>query len=138
MIKKNTAPEGMQTSNRILLGTTFKGEIDSEGDLRIDGTHEGTVRIRGKLVVGEKGRVKGEVFCTNATVSGLIIGKIEVGELLSLQASAKLEGDIITNRLSIEPGAEFTGKCSMGAVVREIKNNEQEDSRKLSRKEETA
>ncbi len=138
MIKKNTAPEGMQTSNRILSGTTFKGEIDSEGDLRIDGTHEGTVRIRGKLVVGEKGRVKGEVFCTNATVSGLIIGKIEVGELLSLQASAKLEGDIITNRLSIEPGAEFTGKCSMGAVVREIKNNEQEDSRKLSRKEETA
>lgn len=138
MIKKNTAPEGMQTSNRILTGTTFKGEIDSEGDLRIDGTHEGTVRIRGKLVVGEKGRVKGEVFCTNATVSGLIIGKIEVGELLSLQASAKLEGDIITNRLSIEPGAEFTGKCSMGAVVREIKNNEQEDSRKLSRKEETA
>ena len=128
----------MQTSNRILSGTTFKGEIDSEGDLRIDGTHEGTVRIRGKLVVGEKGRVKGEVFCANAAVSGLIIGKIEVGELLSLQASAKLEGDIITNRLSIEPGAEFTGKCSMGAVVREIKNNEQEDSRKLSRKEETA
>jgi cytoskeletal protein CcmA (bactofilin family) len=119
MIKKNVQ-DASQTGNRILTGTSIEGELRSDGDMRIDGRVKGQVNIKGKLVVGEKGHIEGEVHCAYANVAGTIKAKMEVSELLTLQASAKLHGDIITNKLAIEPGAEFTGSCSMGAVVREI------------------
>ena len=64
---------------------------------------------------------------------GVIKAKISVSQLLSLKSSAKLNGDIITNKLSIEPGATFTGSCSMGAVIKEIK-----DLGKSEKREKTA
>lgn len=116
-----------QTSNRILVGTSVTGELKSKGDIRIDGSVNGNVEITGKLVVGEKGEVEGEVKCAYATVSGSLRGNIEVTELLSLESTAKVHGDIITNKLSVETGAEFTGSCSMGAVVREIKKDQEKE-----------
>ena len=77
------------------------------------------------MVLGKEGIVEGDVMCQNADISGIIKAKITVSNLLSLKETAKLNGDIVTNKLSIEPGAEFTGSCSMGAVIREIKNAEQ-------------
>ena len=124
MIKKGKdTMDANQASNRILIGTTIEGEVNSKGDIRIDGKIKGTVNITGKLVVGEKGVIEGEVKCAFANVAGTLKGQVEVSELLSLQATAKVHGDIVTNKLSIEPGAEFTGSCSMGAVVREIKKD---------------
>ncbi len=119
MIKKNLN-ETNQASNRILAGTSIEGELRTDGDMRIDGHVKGQINIKGKLVVGEKGSVEGEVVCAYATIAGTIKAKVEVSELLTLQASAKLNGDVLTNKLSVEPGAEFTGSCSMGAVVREM------------------
>jgi cytoskeletal protein CcmA (bactofilin family) len=68
---------------------------------------------KGKVVIGPTGRVKGEVECKNSEVSGLIEGKITVTQLLILKASSKINGTIVTDKLSIEPGALFTGNCSM-------------------------
>lgn len=99
--------------NLIGTGTTIKGEIKSNGDIRIDGTLIGQVHSKGKIVVGNTGVIEGEIYCQNADFSGNIKGKIEVAELLSLKASSRLNGDIITNKLAIEPGARFTGTCSM-------------------------
>jgi cytoskeletal protein CcmA (bactofilin family) len=118
--KKN--PEQAQASNRILIGTEIKGDFISNGDLRIDGKLTGTIRLEGKLVIGENGLVEGEIFCKNATVAGKLKGKIEVAELTSLLATATVEGDLYTSKLSVEPGAEFTGTCSMGAIVRKMKD----------------
>jgi len=112
-----------QASNRVLSGTSIEGEINSDGDMRIDGRLKGNINISGKLVIGENGKVEGEVRCTNANVSGTLEGKVEVAELLSLAASARVIGDVITGKLAVEPGAEFTGSCSMGSVVREIKSD---------------
>jgi cytoskeletal protein CcmA (bactofilin family) len=117
-------PHQAQASNRILIGTEIVGDIKTNGDLRIDGSVKGTIQTSGKLVVGEKGSVEGEVKCLNATVSGTIKGTILVEELLILHTTAKVKGDVQTGKLSVEPGAEFTGKCSMGAVVRELNEDE--------------
>lgn len=99
--------------NLVGTGTTIKGEITSSGDIRIDGTLIGQVRSKGKVIVGATGIVEGDIFCQNADISGKIKAKLEVTELLTLKASATITGEIITNKLSIEPGASFSGSCSM-------------------------
>lgn len=121
MIKKNKeAATAGQTSNRILGGTRIEGEVHSDGDLRVDGTVQGKVEISGKLVIGEKGLVKGDVKCGSANVSGRFEGNLKVEELLSLEESAQVHGDVLTSKLSVIPGAELSGTCSMGAIVRKM------------------
>jgi cytoskeletal protein CcmA (bactofilin family) len=95
-------------------GTEINGNIKSNGDLRIDGFIKGTITASGKVVVGTTGRVEGEISCQNADISGDVKAHIKVTELLSLKANAIVSGDILTNKLAIEPGAVFTGACKMG------------------------
>lgn len=99
--------------NLIGAGTTIKGELISNGDIRIDGTVIGQVRSKGKIIVGNTGIVEGEIQCQNADFSGQIKAQVVVTELLSLKATARLNGEITINKLAIEPGAVFTGTCSM-------------------------
>lgn len=99
--------------NLIGSGTTIKGEVKSNGDIRIDGTLIGQVHSKGKIIVGNSGVIEGEIYCQNADFSGNIKAKVEVAELLSLKASSRLRGEIVTNKLAIEPGARFTGTCTM-------------------------
>lgn len=100
--------------NMIGPGTKIIGDIDTNGDIRIDGIIEGSIQSKGKMVIGTNGSIKGKVKCTNAEISGEMQGEISVSELLSLKGSSKFTGDITTNKLSIEPGAIFCGTCSMG------------------------
>jgi cytoskeletal protein CcmA (bactofilin family) len=99
--------------NTITTGTEITGDISSSGDIRLDGNLNGNIISKGKLVVGESGKVIGTINCKNADIFGIIEGKINVSELLSLKSSSKVSGDIITNRLAIEPGCNFTGNCIM-------------------------
>lgn len=99
--------------NLISQGTEITGDIKSSGDIRIDGVLNGNLLTRGKVVIGPTGRIKGEVECKNSEVSGVIDGKISVSQLLNLKSSSKINGTLITSKLSIEPGALFTGNCSM-------------------------
>jgi cytoskeletal protein CcmA (bactofilin family) len=108
--------------NMIGNGTVIIGEIKSKGDIRVDGSLNGSIETEGKVVVGQEGVVEGDVICKDADIAGVLKAKITVSQLLSLKSSAKLHGDIITNKLSIEPGATFTGSCSMGAVIKDIKD----------------
>lgn len=120
-VNKSSALDG-SSINLIGNGTCITGDVNSNGDIRIDGTLKGNISISGKLVVGPSGKIEGNVICQNADISGEIHGKINVSELLSLKASAKILGDIIAGKLSIEPNATFTGTCNMGAVVKNISN----------------
>jgi len=99
--------------NTITVGTEITGDINSNGDIRLDGSLNGNLNSKGKLVVGESGRVKGIINCKNSDIFGIVEGKINVSELLSLKSSAQVIGDIITNRLAIEPGCSFSGNCKM-------------------------
>jgi cytoskeletal protein CcmA (bactofilin family) len=101
------------TINLLGTGTSVKGEIQSDGDFRIDGSLNGAIHCKGKLVIGATGLVEGEIICGNIDISGQVEGQVVVSELLSLKSTAKLKGDISTAKLSIEPGAVFTGTCKM-------------------------
>lgn len=106
--------------NLISNGTEITGDIISNGDIRIDGALKGILNTKGKVVIGPTGKINGEVYCKNSEVSGIVEGKISVGQLLNLKASSKITGDIITYKLSIEPGAKFSGNCKMS----ESENND--------------
>ena len=115
--------------NMIGAGTTILGDVISKGDIRVDGALKGSVNTEGKVVLGKAGVIEGDVTCKDADISGIVKAKITVSQLLTLKTSAKLSGDIITNKLSIEPGAAFTGSCSMGAVIKDLKDAGKEDKK---------
>ena len=125
---KNSS-NNLSVVNMVGSGTVITGDIKSKSDIRIDGILKGSVNTEGKLVVGSSGVVEGDVVCSNADISGEIKAKITVSQLLSLKSSSKLNGDIITNKLSIEPGASFSGSCSMGAVIKDIKHAEKQEKK---------
>jgi len=101
------------TINLVSMGTDIIGDIKSNGDIRIDGSLKGNLNTKGKVVIGPTGKINGEIFCKNSEVSGFVDGKITVSQLLNLKSSSKIHGDIITLKLSIEPGAVFSGICKM-------------------------
>ncbi len=101
------------TINLIGNGTTIEGNIASNGDIRIDGILKGNMSTKGRIIVGETGRIYGEIKCKNLDVEGLIEGKATILELIALRSRSKIMGDISTNKLAIEPGAVFTGRCDM-------------------------
>ena len=81
------------------------------------------------MVVGESGLIDGTVECAHATIFGDIKGTITVNELLGLKSTANLVGDITTNKLQIEPGANFSGSCKMGAVIKGINDGSKDGSK---------
>lgn len=99
--------------NSIKKGTTIVGEITSDGDIRFEGKLKGNLTTSGKLIIGKTGHIIGDIKCKNSDVEGSIEGKIIVSELLSLKATAKIKGEIISNKLAIESGAMFDGSCNM-------------------------
>ena len=109
--------------NSISFGSTLSGDLVSSGDVRIDGTLNVSIKTEGKLVLGERGIIEGDISCSNAIVAGEIKATIVTQELLTLKSTAKLSGEIVATRLAVEPGAVFSGKCSMGPVIKNISKN---------------
>jgi len=112
--------ENTNKINMISAGTTIEGNISSSENIRFDGNLVGNLNTRGKVFIGQTGKVTGEIRCKNCEVEGVIDGKVVVEELLSLRAVSKLYGEIKTGKLAIEPGATFTGKCDMGGKKESI------------------
>lgn len=111
MAKPNTPDT--PSVNLLGAGTSIKGDIKSNGDIRIDGSLSGSIHSKGKVIIGETGRVEGEIICKNADISGEIKAQLIVSDLLTLKSTAKFYGDITTGKLAIESGAAFTGTCKM-------------------------
>jgi len=99
--------------NLISSTTSVTGDINTESDIRIDGTLLGNMVTKGRLIIGPSGKIEGDIQCRSAEVEGHINGKIAVDELLSLKATALFSGDISTGQIMIEPGAVFSGNCMM-------------------------
>jgi len=106
--------ESANKINMIGIGTTIEGSINSSENIRFDGNLIGNLNTKGKVFIGQSGKVSGEIRCKNCEVEGVVDGKVIVEELLSLRSMSKLYGEIKTGKLAIEPGATFTGKCDMG------------------------
>jgi cytoskeletal protein CcmA (bactofilin family) len=103
--------------NIISNGTKIQGDIESDGDFRIEGIVSGTVKAKGKIVIGETGQIDGQIQCQSADISGKASVKLEVTELTILRATSQFTGDIITKKISIESGAIFSGTCQMAKTA---------------------
>ncbi len=129
---KKTSENKVSERNIVGKNTQISGDIISEGDFRIDGTLEGTIKTNGRVIIGESGFIKGKVECTNADVEGKFSGELIVSNTLTVKTSANINGDVIIGKLSVEPGASFNATCAMKGAVKELNKDEQK------RKEKTA
>ncbi len=114
--------------NRIEKNTKIKGDIVSEADFRIDGKLDGNVTTSGKVVIGKGGYIHGKVECVNADIEGGFNGELHVSDLLSLKASAVIEGSVTVTKLAVEPGATFNASCTMKGKGGSFKSNDQGSS----------
>lgn len=105
--------ESTNAINLISAGTQVKGDVESNSGIRIDGQLQGKMDIKGKVVIGASGQILGDILCQTLEVSGQITGNIHAADLVSLKSTARMNGQIITRKLAIEPGAVFTGTCRM-------------------------
>lgn len=99
--------------NVIAKKTVITGDIKSEGDFRIDGTLEGNLKTKGKVIIGAAGYVNGDIEALNADIEGEISGKLQVEKTLTVKAIANISGEVTVGKLSIEPGATFNASCIM-------------------------
>lgn len=100
--------------NSLGAGTTVQGDIQSDSDIRIDGFLKGNLNCKGKLIIGPKGRIEGNVTCKNALIEGGLKGELNVTELLNVSDSAKIDGIVNTGQLLVDSGAHFNVSCTMG------------------------
>ena len=129
--QKRAAEEVHTASTHIGKGTTVEGNIETAGNIRIDGRVNGFVRSKAKVALGPVSAVEGNITAQNADIEGDVHGKIEITELLTLKSTAVVNGDIATGKLLVEPGATFNGNCSMGSSrnLRISENGSREEAR---------
>lgn len=108
-------------STMIGAGTTITGDLESNGDIRIDGILKGNLSGKAKIIIGAEGKVEGDIEGLQADIIGHVTGTIRVQELLYLHGNTVVHGDIYAGKLQVEPSAVFNGKCHMGANIVELK-----------------
>ncbi len=122
--EKKAADEITNSSNVIGKGTVLEGNIETSGNIRIEGRIIGNIKSKSKVALGSSSLIDGNVAAQNADVEGTVKGRVEIADLLVLKATGTVQGDISTGKLVVEPGAVFNGTCKMGAAVKDIKSAE--------------
>jgi len=107
---------GTESPSINLIGkeTHISGDINSNGNIRIDGTVKGNIKCTERIVIGNSAKIEGDILCKNCEISGYLKGNIKTEETFCLKETSNMEGNIITGKLNIEPGAIFSGSCKMG------------------------
>ena len=112
--KQTTNLEQVAASiNRICENTKIVGTVETTGDIRIDGYLDGTILSTGRIVVGLKGKIKGDLNCACIDVSGRVKGNVIANDVLILKEKSVFIGEMTTQKLIIESGATFNGICKM-------------------------
>jgi cytoskeletal protein CcmA (bactofilin family) len=109
---KNTT-DNLGKTNRIVQDTEIIGDIFSEADFRLDGTLKGNFTCNGKLVIGPKGKIIGDIKCLNLDIEGTFEGNVEVQQQIAIRAQATIIGHLKMNQLLVEAGANFNATCEM-------------------------
>ncbi len=95
-------------------GASFKGEMEFEDTMRIDGRFNGKIVSKNELIVGESAHIEGDLHVGRVAISGTVIGKIVAEQRVEIHRNGKVYSDIETPALVIEEGAIFQGNCVMG------------------------
>ncbi|RKD31452.1 bactofilin family protein [Thermohalobacter berrensis] len=93
--------------------TKLEGKMETTGTIRLDGELIGDLNIKGNLIVGENGKIDGNIIANNVLISGIVNGNITCNEQLRLTNTAKLYGDIIVKSFIVDENAVFEGTCKM-------------------------
>ena len=93
-------------------GATLKGDLKSQGNVRLDGTFEGTLEIDGNVLVGETAKITANINAKNVSIGGAVRGNVS-GKKVQLLRTARVWGDITATAISTEEGAFIDGKIAM-------------------------
>lgn len=112
MLRRRHRPnfEGIETV--IAENTIINGEVISQGSVRIDGCIEGCIRAEGDLIIGEKGRITGNIEARNLLIAGWLSGNCQVTGKAHITPTGVVAGDITSTTLVVEEGGLFQG-CSI-------------------------
>jgi cytoskeletal protein CcmA (bactofilin family) len=94
------------------VNSNFKGDMDTKGTLRIDGTMDGNVTADW-VILGEKASLKGNIAARGIIIGGKVEGNLKAKEIIEVKSKGQVSGDISTTKLSIVEGAVFNGKAFM-------------------------
>ena len=125
----DSTPSTPGGASLIAAGTTLKGDITSNGDIRIDGTLIGNMQCTAKVIIGANGVVEGDITGQQADIMGKVTGTIKVKELLQLKGGSVVSGNLHASKLQIEPSANFNGQCHMTTTTG-VSGNGSVDSKK--------
>jgi len=123
--KKKTLKANVMERNVVAKNTSIVGDIISQGDFRIDGSLDGSIKTNGRVIIGSEGSIIGKVESSNAEIEGKFSGELIVQETLTIKSSAHISGEVTIGKLSVEPGATFNASCSMKGAVKELNQHEQ-------------
>ncbi len=123
--KKSKSQEVEVNSHNVIAnGTVVNGHITIEGNVRIDGVLIGNITTKGKLVLGESGKIEGEIECNIALISGEVKGKLVVHDLMTLKSTSFIEGDVYYGKVEVDQGAKINGTFLSNNLVKDIKNKD--------------
>ena len=113
---KSTSYEGTRSEEATVIskGVKIEGKLSCSGNIRLDGEVQGDISSAGVVIVGENGKVNGQINADSITIGGKVTGTVRAKEKVILEAKANLKGDIITKTLSVDAGAVFNGNSKMG------------------------
>ena len=97
-------------------GSRVSGQLNFQGDARIDGSVDGEIQCQGRLVIGEGAEVRAKISGQTVVIHGRVEGNVTAKEKVDLVAPARLYGNIVTPRLAVTEGVVFDGDCSMGVA----------------------
>lgn len=119
-VTSSSTSKGEVRRNVISEGTVVVGNINAEGDLRVEGKVIGTLVCNSKLIISGTGYIEGNVDARVATVEGEIKGNVVTRELLTIDKTGKIFGDIFTQKLVVQMGAIFTGSSKMAEAAKDM------------------
>lgn len=103
-------------------GVEIVGNLSAQGSVRIDGKVEGKINIKGDLIIGEQGCIKGEVTAANLKLAGKIEGNAIINERFDLTSTGRMAGDVQCKVLTIDEGGLLDGTTRMGQASDRVQN----------------
>jgi len=140
--KPGLGPDNGEATSVIGESSSFDGTLEVSGNLRVDGTFTGKIRVTETLVVGRNGLIDADVETRSSVVAGTIKGNINASEKITLQSGSRLEGEMVTSKLVIEEGVSFQGSCNTAAMSSgaapsrdsDVSDSNKQDAKKLQEK----
>ena len=116
---KTLSDDNLSQQAETVVGPSVKiqGDLNSEGNIRIEGQVSGKVKTSQSVFVNQGAKIAADVIAGNAVIGGDVQGNLKISGHLILQTTAKITGDVVCSILRVEDGAQFTGKCAMNGAV---------------------